>query len=167
MAEGEFALVRHHLEEGLPKVGWPTEWGSMGSNLDVYALLVEAAVGRRDEAAIGRDAPRLAEMAAAVGHTLYQAIAQRAWGVAHRLSADPAAAEGHLQQALALFEQLDTRWQIGRTLFELGELARSQPAGNTAAPAYYSRALALFEELGAAPDAGRVRLVLAELTEHD
>jgi hypothetical protein len=157
LAEGEFALVRYHSEEGLPKVGWPTEWGSMGSDLDVYAMLVEAAAGQRDEAAIGRNAPRLAEMAAAVGHTLYQAIAQRALGIAHRLGGDPAAAEGHLQQALALFEQLDTCWQIGRTLFELGELARSRPEGNAAARDYFSRALAIFEQIQAAPDAAQVR----------
>jgi len=65
-----------------------------------------------------------------------------------------------LSQALALFEALDTRWQIGRTLMELGELALSH-ADRGAARQYMSRALATFEEIGAAPDANRARDRLA------
>lgn len=135
----------------------------MGSDLDMYALLVEAAVGHGDGAAIRRETPRLAERSAEVGHLLYQAIAQRAWGVAHRLNEEPDAAERHFNQALALFEQLDTRWQIGRTLFELGELARTRPQGRPVARAYFSRALAAFEAMQAAPDVVRVRAALAGL----
>jgi hypothetical protein len=135
----------------------------MGSDLDMYALLVEAAVGRRDEAAIRQDAPNLEKMATEVGHTLYQAIAQRAWGVAYRLRDELAAAEHHFNQALGLFEQLDTRWQIGRTLFELGELARTQLQDRTAVRAHFARALTAFEEIQAAPDAGRIQVVLTGL----
>ncbi len=67
-----------------------------------------------------------------------------------------------LKRALELFETLDTRWQVGRTLFELGELALSQTE-NQAAREYFSRALSAFEALGAVPDAGRAREKLAAL----
>lgn len=55
--------------------------------------------------------------------------------------------EARLSQALELLRGLDTRWQIGRTLFELGELAqtRGEAAG---AREHFSRALTAFEELG-------------------
>jgi hypothetical protein len=35
-------------------------------------------------------------------------------------------AEARLNQALEMFEGLETRWQIGRTLYELAELALAQ-----------------------------------------
>jgi hypothetical protein len=60
---------------------------------------------------------------------------------------------------LELFRGLDTRWQIGRTLFELGELAaaRGEAAG---AREHFTLALAAFEEMKAAPDAARARAAL-------
>jgi len=59
------------------------------------------------------------------------------------------AAEARLAQALAVFRELDTRWQSGRTLFDLGELAVAQ--GNFAAARdHFSGALAAFTAMGAA-----------------
>jgi len=153
MAEGEFALVRQHLEIALSKsAAWVGEH-------DLYAMLADAAVQQHDEAALRQYAPLAEEAAARYGHTLYQAIAHRAWGVAHRIAAEYPEAEARLNRALALFQGLDTRWQIGRTLFELGELAqtRGEAAG---AREHFSRALTAFEELGAAPDAARARAAL-------
>jgi hypothetical protein len=63
---------------------------------------------------------------------------------------------------MELFEALGTRWQIGRTLLELGELAVSR-ADNKDAREHFSRALTAFEALGALPDAGRAREKLAAL----
>ena len=120
MAEGEFALVRQMLETALQT---PAE--SIGDH-DLYAMLVDAAVQQRDEAAIRRYARRAEDLAAHYGHTLYQAIAERGWGVAHRLAGAYAEAELRLMRALELFERLPTRWQIGRTRVELGELALAQ-----------------------------------------
>ena len=65
-------------------------------------------------------------------------------------------AEAQLEQASALFRNLDTRWQLGRTMFELGELAARQTQ-TAVAQEHYARALALFEEMGAGPDADRTR----------
>ncbi len=162
MAEGEFALVREYLEQGLQKVSWPTEWGSMGSDLDVYTMLADVAAGHGDEAAIRHYAGLAEEMATHCGHRLYQGIAHRAWGVAHRLANEPGEAESRFNQALELFGKLDTRWQIGRTLAELGDLARTRQALDEARD-YFARALAMFEEMKATPDAARTRVALESM----
>ncbi|MCC6187711.1 MAG: tetratricopeptide repeat protein, partial [Anaerolineales bacterium] len=94
---------------------------------------------------------------------LYRAIVHRGWGVAHRLAGEYPEAADRLSQALTLFQALDTRWQIGRTLSELGELAVAQGATGRAR-AYFQQALPLFEALRAAPDARRARAALVPLS---
>lgn len=156
MAEGEFARARGYLEIALTKTA---TW--LGEH-DLYALLADGAAQQRDAAALEQYAPVAEELAARYDHKLYQAIAHRAWGVAHRLAGRNIDAEVRLKQALELFEILDTRWQIGRTLFELGELALSQ-AETEAARGHFLRALAAFEKMGALPDATRTREKLMSL----
>ncbi len=161
MAEGEFALVKHHLEAAIKKPVLSRS-ALLDNENEGYAMLADLAVQQRDETALRHYAPLAEELALRDGHKLYQAIAHRAWGVAHRLADEYAEAEARLNQALQLFEDLETRWQIGRTLRELGELAQAQ--GNIAAARdYFSRALAAFEALEAAPDAARTRTVLESL----
>jgi hypothetical protein len=125
-------------------------------------MLADVAAQQRDLAALRQYAPLAEETAAQCGHELYQAIAHRAWGVAHRPAGEYAEAEVRLHQALALFQALDTRWQIGRTLFELGTLAAARAETPTVRD-YYFRALTAFEDMRAAPDAARVRAALAAL----
>jgi len=156
MAEGEFALVRQNLETALGK---PTTW--VGEH-DVYAMLVDAAAQQRDAAALQKYAPLAEESAARHDHKLYRAIAERAWGVADTLAGRYDQAEVRLKRALGLFETLDTGWQIGRTRFELGELALSN-AENEGAREHFSRALTAFEGIGALPDAARARERMAAL----
>jgi len=112
-----------------------------------------------DEAALRQYAPQAEELAVRHGHVLYQAIAHRAWGVAHRLAGEYAASENRLNQALELFRGLDARWQIGRTLFELGQLAMDR-ASTAEARDFFTRALAAFEEMRAAPDVAHTRAAL-------
>jgi tetratricopeptide (TPR) repeat protein len=134
------------------------------SDHDIYATLVDMAVLQRDEASIRQYAPQAEELARRYGHTLYLGIAHRAWGVAHRLAGEFSEAEARLNQALELFSDLNTRWQMGRTLFELGELATAQK--NTAqAHDYFIRAWSAFEEMHAAPDAARTQAALERLKE--
>jgi len=83
-------------------------------------------------------------------------------GVAHRLEGDYAGAEARLLRALELFQGLETRWQIGRTLVDLGEVARAR-GDIAAARDHYDRALAAFEAMGAVPDAVRTRTMLQGL----
>ena len=156
MAEGEFALLRQHLEEGLRRTA------SWVGDHDLYAMLADAAAQERDEAELLQYAPLAEETAERYGHTLYQAIAHRARGVLHRLSGENAASEERLNRALELFRGLDTRWQIGRTLFELGELARVRKNWPSAR-GHYSAALVAFEEMRAVPDAERTRAALGSL----
>jgi hypothetical protein len=51
---------------------------------------------------------------------------------------------------------MNTRWQIGRTLFELGELSISL-ADMSSARDHFTSALSAFETLSALPDAARTR----------
>jgi len=88
--------------------------------------------------------------------------AHRAWSVAHCLAGEYAEAEARLNQALKIFQTLDTRWQIGRTWFEFGELSRAQNKIEEARE-NYSRALAAFEEMRAVTDATRTRAALETL----
>lgn len=160
MAESEFALVRDYLAVASNKP--LTARGLLFHDNELYAMFADLAVQQRDEAALHQYAQLAEATAARDGHILHQASAHRAWGVLHRLQADYAAAEARLNQALELFQGLETRWQIGRTLYELGELAQAQtdPVG---ARGYFTRALASFEEMKAAPDMARTRAALESL----
>jgi tetratricopeptide (TPR) repeat protein len=125
----------------------------------VYMMLVDTAAREGDEAALREYAPLLEELALRDDHRPYLAVAHRAWGVAHRLAGEYSAAEERLKQALELFEELQSRWQIGRTLFVLGELALAT-SEKEAAGDYFSRAQEMFEEMGAGPDVARTTSVL-------
>jgi tetratricopeptide (TPR) repeat protein len=161
MVEGEFALVKEHLEAAIKKPVSMRRSGTV-SEAELYYMLADLAVLQRDEVALRHYAPPAEEMAIQDGHRLFQASAQRAGGVLHRLEGKYEEAEAQLDQALEMFEGLETRWQIGRTLYELAELAQAQ---NDIAQArdYFSRALVAFEEIKAAPDAARTRAALETL----
>jgi hypothetical protein len=120
MAAGEFARVTPVLEQALQT---PSEW--IGDHI-LYAALADAAAQQRDEPALRKYAPLAEALAQRCGHQLYQAVAHRAWGVAHRMAGECAPAADRLDQGLRLFEGLGTRWQLGRTWFEFGELAVAQ-----------------------------------------
>jgi len=160
MAEVEFALVNDHLEiAGKMPV---SSRGFLMNETERYFLLADLAVLERDAVALRQYAPLAEEMARRDGHILFQASAHRAWGVLYRLTGDYAEAEARLNQALDLFQELETGWQIGRSLYELAELANAR-ADHTGAHDYYSRALGVFEEIGANPDAVRTREALRSL----
>jgi len=129
---------------------------------DLYATLVDTAVQQRDVAALREYTPLFEEIATSLEHSLYLTIASRAWGVLHRLEGDYEKAEARLEKAADVFRVLDTRWQLGRTNVELGEVAAYQ-SDTAKAKQQYSRALNLFEEMGAVPDAEKVRESLSKL----
>lgn len=148
--------MREHLEVSLHSASW---W--VGDH-DIYAMLVDMAALQRDEAGIRNYAPLAEELAVRYGHVLYQAVARRAWGIAERLAGLYAASAAHLYQALDGFTGMNARWQMGRTLFELGELAAVQ-GDKDQARNYYTRALAEFQAMRAAPDAERTGKALKSL----
>jgi hypothetical protein len=130
---------------------------------DVYATLVDAASQHEDEAAIRKYAPLSEGLATRYNHKLYLAITHRAWGVAHRLRGEYGEADERLNRAQDIFTSLKTRWQSGRTMFELGKLEDAQGNGSISHD-YLVRALAAFEEMCATPDAERTRAALDKLS---
>ena len=133
----------------------------MAHDHEIYMTLADTAAELRDADAVRKYAPQLERLASRDNHRLYLAIAYRALGVGHRLTGEHAEAENHLKQALGLLTKLGARWQIGRTLFELGEMNRTQSP--TRAREYYSQALGSFEEIQAAPNADQTRVALNSL----
>jgi hypothetical protein len=159
-AEGEFAQVMKHLQAiGRKPV---LMLGFLVTDTILNFMRADLAVLQRDETALRQYATLAAETAARDGHVLFQAGAQRALGVMYRLAGEHAQAADRLEHALELFQGLDTRWQIGRTLFELAELAVSRSDLGLARDCF-RRALAAFETMGAGPDAERTRAALASL----
>ena len=161
MAEGEFALIHEYGEAGLvrPSKGWAT----FGDH-DLYILLVDAAVQQRDKEALSQYIPLAEESAKRYDHKLYQAIAHRARGVAHRLAREYVEAESKLNQALEMFNEMKTRYQIGRTLFELGESSAAQ-RDTEKARKYFASAIESFESMQAITEMARVRVALEKLIE--
>lgn len=160
MAEGEFALMQQHLEATL-KLSSALH-AAPSVDHDVYAMLVDAAAQQRDPIGLEKYAPLAEETAARIDHKLHLAIAQRAWGVKHSLAGEYPQAEARFKEALDIFTAYPAPWQIGRTLFEMAELARLQMKTEQARD-YYSRALSTFEGLHAAPYAARTRAALERL----
>jgi tetratricopeptide (TPR) repeat protein len=160
MAEGEFALTRQHLEAALRKS--EAMGAAAGSDQDLYAQLVDAAAQQRDQALLQKYASRAEETARLVEHKLHTAVADRAWGVLHTLAGEFEHAEERFQRALETFSAYPAPWQIGRTLFDMGELARAQGKIEQARD-HLSRALSAFEQLRAAPYVERTRLALETL----
>jgi tetratricopeptide (TPR) repeat protein len=155
-AEGEFALVTQYMEKALQSPLW--FWGTF----NLYALLIDSAAQQRDLEALRQYIAPAEESALQNDHRLYIGVAYRAKGVMYRLMSDFREAELWLTKALEIFEDLETCWQIGRTSYELGELAHLQD-NPAAARGYYSHALTNFEALGAVPDAERTRIALNNL----
>jgi hypothetical protein len=143
--------------------GQPVKRGTMAHDHEVSMLLADAAAQLRDPAALEDYVPWLAELADRDNHTLYLAIAHRAGGVARQLAGAPDEAEAQLNQALALFGDLNAGWQLGRTHIEMAEvhLARGNEAS---ARAHYRLALAAFEALRALPDVARTQAALEALS---
>jgi hypothetical protein len=128
-------------------------------------MLTDVAALQLDEVGIRQYAPQAEELAVRYDHVLYQAIVNRAWGVAHRLEGEYTLAEASLNTSLAMFKRINTQWQIGRTLFELGELALLQ--GNAARARHaFTFALSAFEEMRATPDIARTHAALDSLNSY-
>ena len=126
-------------------------------------MLADAASQQRDLDAIRHYAPLAEELAVRDDHKLYRAMAHRALAVAHRLVGEYADAETRLHHALDLFQPLGTRWQIGRTLFEWGELDHAR-RNSASARDYFYRALSEFDSLGAAVDSANARARIQDLS---
>lgn len=128
----------------------------------VYMMLADSAAQLRDADALQRYSSLLEELALQDDHQPYLAVAHRACGVGHRLAGEYAESEARLNQALAIFQELETPWQTGRTFFEFAELALAQ-SDKASARDYFSRALTAFESMRARPDFERTQAALEVL----
>ena len=160
MAEGEFALMQQHLEAALKLSSMAG--ADPASDHDVYAMLVDGAAQQRDPVGLQKYAALAEQTAQRIDHKLHLAIAQRAWGVAHTLAGEYPQAEERFKHALDIFGDYPVPWQIGRTLFEMAELAHLQMKTEQARD-YYAGALNAFEGLHATPYAARTRAALEHL----
>jgi tetratricopeptide (TPR) repeat protein len=154
VAEGEFVLVIDHLDS-IDKIPAAMRGFLVTDNVTNF-LRADLAVLERDEAELRRYAPLALETAERDGHTLFQASAHRALGVMHGLAGEVEESETHLRQALQMFAELNTRWQLGRTYAEMAELAHDQ-AKDEKARGLYVKAIDAFEAMGAAPDLKRAQ----------
>jgi tetratricopeptide (TPR) repeat protein len=163
-AAGEFALAKTQIEQAIAATSLPVKWGTGPHEHDLYAILADIATQQHNLAAIRKYAPLAEQFAARDQHQLYLAIVHRARAVAHRLAGEYADAASRFNQALDIFNLLGTRWQIGRTLVEFGELEEVQ-RNHAGARECFSRALVEFEAMKAAPDAAATRLRLQNLSQ--
>lgn len=152
--------MQQHLEAAL---NMSSPVGVAPGGDDVYAMLADGAAQQRDPVGLQKYAPLAEETARRIDHKLHLAISQRAWGVAHTLAGEYQQAEARFKQALDIFMAYPAPWQTGRTLFELGELARLQMETGQARD-YFARALSTFEELHTAPYAARARSALENVS---
>lgn len=128
----------------------------------VYMMLVDSAAIARDKTTILKYAPLLEELAIRDEHQPYLAIAHRAYGIAHWMTKEYEQSEDRLQQALKIFEDIGLRWQRGRTLYDMGELAKLR-GKNDLSREMFTQALVEFEGVQANPDAERTRALLGEI----
>ncbi len=162
LAEGEFALVRSHLEQAIRTPTDPVRWGSGMTDLDFHVLCAEAAAQARDAGGLAEHAPLAEGGARRLGHRLYSGVAQRAQAVASLLGGKPGEAIDRYDQAVEVFTTLGTRWQLGRTLVGRAE-AHASAGDLTSARADIARALEAFEAVGAAPAAAQARQALQSM----
>lgn len=128
----------------------------------IYMMMTDSASRAHDREGLEKYAPMLEALALQDDHQPYLAIARRAQGVAHGLNGEPAKAIRRLNEAMQIFTQLDMKWQIGRTFFEMGEVARNISETSRARD-FYHRAMAAFETMEALPDLERIQALLTGL----
>jgi tetratricopeptide (TPR) repeat protein len=161
-AQGEFAQVESELSAVLELPGQPVKRGTMAHQHIVYMMLTDSAAQAEDLGRLQVYAPKLEELAIRDDHQPYLAVAHRAMGVAHRLAGENVEAVTRLNQAMEIFTSLEMGMQVGRTYFEMGEVARNLGEAERA-QGFYNEALTAFEAMKATPDIDRTRALLGTL----
>jgi tetratricopeptide (TPR) repeat protein len=158
MAQGEFALINQHLSAAMQKP--PTGWNPVGEH-EILVLMADNAAMQRNAEALSSTAERAELISRQLGHPLYQAVSLRALAALQGLKRNYPAAEAHLLEALSIFQKLETRWQAGRTLFDLAEVLAAQDRKHEAVE-YYNQAIEEFEAMQAKPFINQVRAAAAK-----
>lgn len=121
-----------------------------------YSILVDTAVLEEDRKKIVDYLPWFEKEAKRHDHKLFQAVALRAKAVAARLEGKYKPAQEHLEQARTIFQEMDTRWQLGRTHMEFGRVYRAQD-DHIHAKEHFQKAADYFAALDARPDRERAQ----------
>lgn len=153
MAEGEFALVRKHIDLALNEPTDPVRWASAMTDVDHLTTCADLAAQMQDAAGLEKYASAAEVEARRLGHKLYLGIALRAQGVSLRLAGQSDEARRRLDEAIGLFEALRTDFQLGCTWMERAETH----ADSTAARHDRLQAAEAFDRVGAQPAAERAR----------
>jgi len=156
---GEFAPVKERLEPALQLSGQPVKRGTMAHEHIVYMMLVDSAASMEDADSVNKYVPRLIELAIRDNHKPYLAIGYRASGIAFRIAGDHHQADEHFQEALKIFTDLEMPWQAGRTLSEMGKLARLQ-GDVELSKKMFTKALQAFEKIQAKSDSMKLQKAL-------
>lgn len=125
----------------------------------LYSILVDTAVIEEDLEKLNEHTPWLENQAKRHGHKLFEAITLRAQAVANRLGHNHKQAVKQLKEAEVIFLAMDTKWQIGRTYYEFGNLYASQD-NKAEAERYFEQAIECFELIDALPDAESTKAAL-------
>ena len=80
-------------------------------------------------------------------YSLYHAIALRALAILDWLDHDFGRAEERLKESWRLFQRLETHYQIGRTLLDLGELSAGM-GKHEEAESYFAQAQSAYRIMG-------------------
>jgi hypothetical protein len=144
MGRGEFALAKEHLITATETP--PNGWNPIGDH-EVYILLADIGALQRDKELLSAYALRSSRISLSLNHHLYHAIALRALAILDWLHHDLARAEVRLKESCQLFQRLETHWQLGRTLFDLGELSAIMGKQDEA-EIYIDKAQSAFKTMG-------------------
>lgn len=155
-AEGEFAQVKKHLEIALDNPE------AIFVNTDIVEMLVDIAAEHREVETLKKYLVMLEDGLDRINNRYYQGILFRSAGVLHTLQDEYGLAEEKLKEALGVFKDLNAPWQIGRTYYELGQLAGVQGEGKVARE-HYENGLTSFEKMGAKPYMEKTRAAVESL----
>ncbi len=123
---------------------------------EVLRLAAEATLALGDPAAARAYAARSLSVADELGMAAEAAIARRAFGQIALAEGDLAAAHDQLALSQVALEQLDNRYELGKTLYQIARLAYARHDDQALAAAR-TRAEQIFIELDAARDLDLVR----------
>jgi tetratricopeptide (TPR) repeat protein len=111
---------------------------SLFNELEVLAMLVDAAAEAGDRQVLKEYLARMTAMAEALNHRLYLGIALRGHAALHSLDGDAAAALDHAERSLEIIRALGLPYQLGR--------CHAQQAGILAAMGRNEEARQAFQE---------------------
>jgi tetratricopeptide (TPR) repeat protein len=133
---------------------------------ETLALLVEASLGSRDEAGAYGALEELRSLSDALDVPVAWGYRYRSEGLWHASRGEVEAAATAFERGVEAWNRIDWRYELARTLFDLGSLA-AQANEPGRALSRLREALSLFRAMDARPDADRALALVASLEARD